>query len=129
MSGNIKGLSSHEAIVALSSLSKEAFVHIFYAEVDNRNHKSLDHLVHVLEDSGFEHSAEIIKNQQPYIVFSSPEEALKTYHFVNEHSAAINVNLVYKGHQNEEAAAEVKKDFPKLKEDNSLHTIKKHHSN
>ena len=125
MLGNIKGLSSHEVVIALSSMSKEAFFHMYYADVDNRNHKSLDSLVHILEDSGFDKFASIIKNQQPYIVFENPEEALKTYHFVNEHSAAINVNLVYKGCQNEEAAAKIKKDFPKAKENNLLHTVKK----
>lgn len=125
MLGNIKGLSSHEVIIALSSISKEAFFHMYYADVDSRNHKSLDSLVHILEDSGFDKFASIIKNQQPYIVFESPEEALKTYHFVNEHSAAINVNLVYKGHKNKEAEEEIKKDFPKTKENNLLHTVKK----
>lgn len=125
MLGNIKGLSTHEVISALSALSKEVFFHMYYPEVDNRNHKSLDSLVHILEDSGFDKFANIIKNQQPYIVFESPGEALKIYHFVNEHSAAINVNIVYKGYQNKEAEEEIKKDFPKVKENNLLHTVKK----
>lgn len=124
MSGNIKGLSTHEVIIALSSLSHEAFVHMYYDEIDNRNHKSLDSLVHVLDDSGFGEFAHIIQHQQPYVVFSSPVDALKVYEFVNDHSAAINANLVYKGHQNKEAEEQIRKDFPKEKETHSLHTVK-----
>lgn len=125
MSGNIKGLSSHEVIIALSAASNDAFVHMYYDNIDNRNHKSLDALVHVLEDSGFGQFAEIIHHQQPYVVFANPQDALKVYHFVNDHSAAINGNLVYKGYQNKEAEEEVKKDFPKEKEMHSLHSMKK----
>lgn len=121
MSANIKGLSSHEVIIALSTLSKEAFVHMHYADVDNRNHKSLDSLVHILEDSGFGEFAEIIHQQQPYVAFVNPQNALKVYHFVNDHSAAINVNLVYKGCKNKEAEDQIKKDFPKIKENQILH--------
>jgi hypothetical protein len=126
MSGNVRALSSHEAIIALSSLSTEAFVHMYYDNVDNLNHKSLDSLVHLLEDSGFNQFAEIIHHQQPYVVFSNPQDALKVYEFVNDHSAAVNANLIYKGHQNKEAEQEVKKDFPKVKEESQIsHRYKK----
>lgn len=125
MSEKIKGLSSHEVIISLSVLSKEAFLHMHYDEVDNVNHKSLDSLVHLLEDSGFGEFAEIIHYQKPYVVFSNPQDALRAYHFVNDHSAAINANFVYKGHQNKEAEEVLKKDFPKIKENQILHRLTK----
>lgn len=124
MSAKVKGLSTHEVVISLSQLSKDAFVHMYYDNIDNRNHKSLDSLVHVLEDSGFGQFAQIIHDQQPYVEFTNPEDAVKVYQFVNDHSAAINATLVYKGLENKVAEEQVKKDFPKEKPSHLIHTLK-----
>lgn len=125
MTQNVKGLTSHEVLVAFSSLSKEAFIHIHYDQIDEKNHKSLNTIVHSLGESGYHEFADVVEGHKPYAVFENANEALHAYEFINEHSAAVNASLYYKGLQNAQAETLIRKEFAKV-EDTGLHHTHSH---
>jgi hypothetical protein len=118
MKYNVTGFDNHQMVVALSTKITEAIVHLHYDQIDEKNHKSLNTLVHVLEDSGMHDIAKIVADQKPYAVLDNPQMALNLNNFINEHSAAISSSLYYKGVRNNEADALIHKEFPPAKEEN-----------
>ena len=101
------GCSAHEVKTLLSKMLAPhgiAILSISYPEVDERNHRSLDTLVHKLIAHGFEKSAENIKAFAPYILFEDLSQCLKVLHEIQQDSAAISVHLYFAGEQG--AAAE-----------------------
>lgn len=111
MNLNVKSLSHHEVLIAFSALTTQAFLQVHYDKVDDKNHKSLNHLVHALSEAGYPEFLDILEAQKPYAVFATPLDSLKAYHFINEHSAAVSVSLYYRGTINEEAEAKIHREF------------------
>jgi hypothetical protein len=115
-----KGLENHQMVVALSSHITESILHLHYDQIDEKNHKSLNSLLHVLEDSGYKDIADVMETQRHYIIIDNPLVAIKINDFINEHSAAVSSSLYYKGHANSQAVELIHKDFPKPKDESPI---------
>lgn len=116
MTYSAQGLDNHEILVALSTKINEAILHLHFDNVDQKNHKSLNQLVHILEESGYEDIAQIVKDEKPYLFIDQPLMASKVNEFINAHSAAVYSSLTYKGLKNQEAVELIQKEYPKEKE-------------
>ena len=107
----VKRLNLHQILKQVSLDMSDALLYIHYEQIDEKNHKSLNSLVHYLQDIGQTEVAELLNQHAHYLEFFKPMEAMKLYHLINDHSVAINATLVYAGLENQEAEHKIKKDF------------------
>jgi DNA-binding LacI/PurR family transcriptional regulator len=122
MEHNVKGFGTHEFLVVFSTKTDEAFLHLHYDHVDDKNHKSVNQLVHHLNDSGYHDIATIIEEQKPYIVFENPVFATKVREFIHEHTAAVFGSLYFLGEINEAAVRLIDAKFPHDKVEHLHHS-------
>lgn len=83
--------------------------------IDDKNHKSVNQLIHHLNDSGYHDIASIIEEQKPYIVFNNPVFATKVREFIHEHTAAVYSNVYFHGEINEAAERLISAKYPQDK--------------
>lgn len=122
MENNVKGFGTHEFLVVFSTKTDEAFLHLHYDHVDDKNHKSVNQLVHHLNDSGYHEIARIIDAQQPYLVFDNPVFATKVRDFIHEHTAAVYSSIYFHGEMNEAAESLIAAKFPQDKVEHMHHS-------
>jgi DNA-binding LacI/PurR family transcriptional regulator len=122
MENNVKGFGTHEFLVVFSTKTDEAFLHLHYDHVDDKNHKSVNQLVHHLNDSGYHEIARIIDAQQPYLVFDNPVFATKVRDFIHEHTAAVYSSIYFHGEMNEAAERLIATKFPQDKVEHMHHS-------
>ncbi len=104
----MKHVSRQELMLELSRYSEHPVMVIQYPVEDDKNHKSRDELVRHLHDAGFHHAAEAIDNNAVFLRGTDPKEALKVYHQIEQHSAAISADLYYKGYVNDDIKKAIK---------------------
>lgn len=117
----LKTLNNHELLVLVSSLTPQALLHIHYDKIDEMNHKSLNSIVHVLNDSGYHDLAQALEKQTPYVVFDNAVQAVKAREFLNDHSAAVYASIFYKGVQDNEVDTLVHKEHPEVRHSELAH--------
>lgn len=97
---NVAGLNAGEMALALSKTLQEQGVAILvltYPQVDERNHRSLDSLTHLLQAHGFDDIAELVHAQTPFLLFDDLHGCMKVYHEIQLDSVAISAQLFYGG--------------------------------
>ncbi len=101
----------HDLLIKNSSQNPEyAILHLIYDKIDDRNHKTLTNLSHMLSDAGFHDLSLIVSHQIPFATYIRASEALKAREFILEHSAAVHPTLYYKGHFDHDAGNLIQKE-------------------
>lgn len=106
-------LDSHAVVQALSLACAEhplVLLRMIYPATDANTHRSRDELAEVLHRHGLHQVAGLIEAESPYLMFTSAQHAHLTLAEIFRYSAAITVNLYYRGLTGLDAEARLRAD-------------------
>lgn len=108
-----KNLNVLDVLVENSKSNDKVILQISYDDVDEKNHKSLNTISHMMGEAGFNEIGELLSNHKYVIEVNNVEYGLHAHQFLNEHSAAIASILIYKGKTGQEAENIILKEIKK----------------
>lgn len=106
-------LDSHAIVNALAlacSGHSFALLRMQYPSTDANTHHSRDQLTEVLHRHGLHLVANMIDQDSPYLLFTSATNAWLTFLEIRRHSAAIGVQVYYRGLSGAEAESRLRAD-------------------
>jgi len=92
-----------EAYTGTAPAQGAAVLHMLYPRTDARTHCSPDRLVSALHLRGLHQVADMVKNEEHYLMFRDPAMVWKALHEIRNDSLAIGVHLFYRGQSGEAA--------------------------